>query len=812
MNSKVEPLAPDQLAWRCDPATLGFESTTEVSPLQGLVGQERALEALGLALELQAPGYNVFVGGPSGSGRTTTVHREAARLAAQKPAPPDWCYIHNFEVPYRPVSVQLPTGKGVEFARDMHELVEASGREIPRVFESEAYRRRRGEIIQGASARHDALNTQVTEFASHLGFNLQMAPGQVLAVPVTESGEPMTPEQFEHLSAEGRAEFQSRNRQILEEIDKTFLSHRHVERETQEALASLDREFAQQSVGPGFELLRSKYGAFPTILAYLDAVRADLVDHLEAFREASGSESQAAGGKDDLAVRYAVNALVANSAENGAPIVFEPNPSYYNLLGRVDYRSGLGVGGTDLTLIKPGALHRANGGFLVIEARDLLLSPGAWDVLKRALRDREIRIENLGEQFSPIPVMTLRPEPIPLAVKVILIGDLATYMILYHLDEEFSALFKVKAQFAPSMERTPETVRAVAGFIRGEADRIGLLPFSAEAAARVVEHASRLAEDQERLATRFDALGEVVAEASYWASRERAEVVGKPHVEAALAAKERRMDLAENELRRAVAQGAIDIDTTSEVVGQVNGLSILDLGDHVFGHPSKITASVGMGTDGLVNIEREAHLSGPTHSKGVMILGGYLREKYAQGAPIALSASLAFEQTYAGVDGDSASAAELCALISALAELPIHQSIAITGSVNQRGEIQAVGGVTRKIEGFFDICKSRGLDGRHGVIIPASNVRHLVLRADVISAAAEGRFRVWPVKTVDEAIEILVDAPAGEALADGSYSVLSVHERVRTRLVTMAEVLARAQRGPQPPADSDDGTHRPLAS
>ena len=814
MNTRITPLAPVQLAWRCDPATLGFDTTKEVAPLENLVGQDRALGAIELGLEIDAQGYNLFVCGPSGSGRTTTVRQEGARVAAQRPAAPDWCYIHNFEVPYRPIAVRLSPGRGAEFARDMHEIVETSAHEIARALESEAYRRKRAEVVQTATVQHDALNTQVAEFAAGLGFSLQLVPNQILIVPVKASGEHMSPEEFEQLSPEQKTDFQSRNRQIQQQVDETFLSHRRVDREAQEALTALDREFAQQSVSHQFASLQTKYAASAAVAAYLQAVHADLVEHLDAFRElGSDSSAPTSDVQGNLETRYAVNVLVSNGPDGGAPIVFEPNPTYYNLVGRIDYRAGLGMGGTDLTLIKPGALHRANGGFLIIEARDLLLSPNAWEALKRALRDREVRIENQGDQLSPVPVNTLRPEPIPLAVKVILIGDLGTHVILSHLDEDFPTLFKVKAQFAPSMERTPEAVQAIARFISGEAARQGLLPFSAEAAARVVEHASRLAEDQERLATRFDSLGEVIVEASYWGTRDHADRVENRHVEAALSAKEHRLDLVENEIRRATVQGAINIDTAADVVGQVNGLSIMDLGDHAFGHPSKITASVGIGADGLVNIEREVDLSGPTHSKGVMILGGYLREKYAQKVPIALSASLAFEQTYFGVDGDSASAAELCALVSALAELPIHQGIAITGSVNQWGQIQAVGSVTRKIEGFFDICERHGLSGEQGVIIPSTNVRHLMLKSAVISAVADGRFKIWPVETVDEAIELLMEAPAGDAQPDGSYSPGSVHERARNRLVAMAEALALA--GLHPAARlgaASPGAHRPLAS
>lgn len=788
--TELSPLRPEQLAWRCNPDQLGFESTEEVPPLQTLVGQDRALDALGLGLALEAPGYNVYVAGPTGSGRASTVRKEAERIAQRRAPPPDYCYIHNFGVPYRPISLAVPTGKGPELARDVRLLVETASREIPKGFESEEFQRKRSELFQAAAAQHDEVMAEVSTFANRLGFSVQASPGQVMMVPLRENGEPMTPEEFERLTPPVKADMQLRNRQVQQEIDKAFLGLRRLDRDAQVRLDTLGREFAAAAVGPYFDALADKYVQHQQITEFLMAVQADLIEHLGATHDGPpGSDLAATARHQAVEGRYAVNVLVTSSVGAGAPIFFEPNPTYYNLLGRVDYRPGPTGMTTDVTLIKPGALHRANGGFLIIQARDLLLSPNAYEALKRALRDGEIRVENLGDQMNPLPTTSLRPEPIPLKVKVILIGDVYTYLALYQMDEDFSALFKVKAQFATSMERTEESIRAVAGFVSGQVRALGAPPFAKDAVARVIDYASRLAEDQERLATRFDTLANLVAESGHLARQAGAAHVVAEHVDAALLAEDRRVNLPEDEIGRLIRQGTISIDTELEIVGQVNGLSVINLGDHTFGHPSRITASVGVGNRGVVNIEREANLSGPTHSKGVLILGGYLWEKYAAKTPLGLTASIAFEQTYSGVDGDSASGAELCALLSALGDLPIRQSLAMTGSINQRGEIQAVGGVTHKVEGFFDVCRPRGLDGRHGVILPASNVRHLALRREVIEAVAEGKFRIWAVSSVDEAIELLMGIPAGTRQADEVYPKGSVHALVQDRLSAMAQTL-----------------------
>jgi predicted ATP-dependent protease len=489
---------------------------------------------------------------------------------------------------------------------------------------------------------------------------------------------------------------------------------------------------------------------------------------------------------------------VSHDPATGAPIVFEPNPTYYNLLGQIDYRAAMGGMQTDFLLIRPGALHRANGGYLVLQARDVLTSPFAWDALKRALRDRELRIENLGERLTAVPTATLKPASIPLSVKVVLIGDAQTYMMLYGLDPDFPRLFKVKAQFAPYMDRSPATMQSYAAFVASRARDNALLPFGSDAVARIIEHGARLAEHQDRLSTQFERIEDVLVEADHLARQTARALVGDADIQAALAAQEKRLSLSEEQLQREIDEGTLAIDTHADVVGQVNGLSVMESSDYAFARPSRITARVGPGEEGVVDIEREVQLSGPSHSKGVLILSGYLLEQYARDMPLALSARLTFEQVYGPIDGDSASSAELYALLSDLAGLPIRQGIAVTGSVNQHGEVQAIGAVTTKVEGFYAVCKAQVLDGKQGVIIPASNVRHLMLKPEVVDAVAAGSFNVWAVRTIDEGIELLTGVPAGARRPDATFPSGTVHalvhKRLRKLLTALVQFRARGQR------------------
>jgi predicted ATP-dependent protease len=776
-------LPVERLRWTCDPAELAFESTNELPPLDGTIGQERGVEAIAFGLAVEREGFNVFVAGPAGSGRTTSVRALVKRTAVSRPYAPDWCYLHNFDDPSQPVAVRLPGGRGPELAHDLDELIASCRREIPRVFEGEQYQQRRAAVGHQLQEQRDQIVDQARKQARQLGFDLQMSQMGIATIPLLEPGKPLTPEAFELLPDTKKAEIRANSQAVSSVAEEMLVVVRRIERESHEQLQALDREAMGFAVGHLLDSLRSKYGDMQTIIQHLDNIQSDLMAHVDEFRASEPESAEAAAAaqlRERRFDRYRANALVCNKPTDGAPIVIEPNPTYYNLLGRMDYRAAPGGMQTDFRLIRPGALHRANGGYLVLHARDVLASPFAWDALKRALRDRELRIENLGEQVSAVPSASLKPMPIPLSVKVILIGDAQTYMLLYGLDPDFQRLFKVKAQFAPFMDRTPETIRSYAAFVSTQVRECGLLPFARDAVARVVEHGARLAEHQDRLATRFGIIEHLLVEADHLARRSGVTQVRDLDIQAALAAQKHRLSLTEEQLQREIDEGTIAIDTHADVVGQVNGLSVMESGDYAFARPSRITARVGPGEEGVVDIEREVQLSGPTHSKGILILSGYLLEQYAREMPLALSARLTFEQVYGPVDGDSASSAELYALLSDLAGVPIHQGMAVTGSVNQRGEVQAIGAVTTKIEGFFAVCRAQGLDGRQGVVIPASNVRHLMLEPAVVQAVTGGQFNVWAVRTIDEGIEILTGVPAA-----------TIHNLVKKRLEQLATTLVQ---------------------
>ncbi|HXG75040.1 MAG TPA: ATP-binding protein [Gaiellaceae bacterium] len=796
-------LRPEQLRRRLDPKRLGFSSTEEVSPLVGTVGQPRALDALEYGLAVETRGFNLFVSGASGSGRLTTVLDYLGSLAPTRPTPLDWVYVYDFGTPDRPNAIPLPAGRGGEFARAMEEFVEAARREIPRAFESEEYDRRQREVLAEVAAQRASAEEELTRFASERSIALRMTPLGVASIPLVD-GKPLTRESFDQLPEEQRTAITRASAEV-EERAASFIRRVHeLEREAQRRVRELEREVALFATDPLFRELEERFAGESEVQAYLEAVKADVVAHLADFRD--GEEKPLLLGLGPRAApdfsRYGVNVLVDNAEAQGAPIVVERNPTYYNLLGRTEYRATFGTLVTDFREIKAGALHRANGGYLVLEALDVLRQPFAWDALKRALRSGEIRIEPLGEQFSPFPSATLRPEPIPLDVKVVLLGSPLLYHLLYQLDEDFRELFKVKADFSPELEWSTEHHRNYAAFVSRWVRENGLRHFDREAVARLIEHGARLREHQRKLSARLLEISDLVAEASFWAEREGHPLVRASDVELAIRKKEYRSNLLEERIRELIEDGTIVIATQGERVGQVNGLSILDLGDHSFGRPTRVTARVSLGRGTIASIEREIELSGPIHSKGFMILSGYLAATYAQEWPLALSATLTFEQAYDEIEGDSASSTELYALLSALSGLPLAQGIAVTGSVDQHGNVQAVGGVTRKVEGFYATCKAQGLTGDQGVVIPAANVRNLMLDEEVVEAVRAGRFHVWAVKTVDEGIELLTGRRAGRRRADGSYPPDSVHGLVAARISQYAERLRSfGEAGPETERD-----------
>ncbi len=801
---------PEQLRRRVDAAQLPA-STADVPPLEGTIGQPRALNALAFGLEISSPGYNLFVAGPTGSGRERTVHDFLQRFAPGRPAPSDWVYVYNFDQADSPHAIRLPQGKGRALAADLDGLLEAASRDIPRAFESEDYARRRREALAELQKQRDALLDQLQAEASDQGFAIEMTSSGIATVPLSH-GKPLSPEEFQHLPAQRQQELERRISALQEHIVATLRQVRQMQKEGAERVRQLDRDVAIFAVGPHLDELREAYAALPEVLAYLDQVQHDLPEHLDDFRggESEGEQQLLLSllpgrQREEPLARYRVNVFVDNDASLGAPVVVERNPTYYNLIGRVDYRATFGALVTDFRQIKPGALQRANGGFLILQALDLLAAPFAWESLKRALIGGEARIENLGDQYSALPTERLRPEPIPLDVKVILLGPPAVYSLLYQLDPDFQELFKVKVDFAPDMDWTDEHQGLYVAFISRRVHEEGLRHFDRQALASVIEEGARLREDQRKLSSRLRDIADVVAEANYWAGKAGHDLVQAADVEQAIARRKYRSNLIEERIGELIGTGTIMIDTTGSREAQVNGVSVIELGGYAFGMPSRITARVSPGRGSVLSIEREIKLSGPIHSKGVLILSGYLAGKFGQQDPLSIAATITFEQSYEEVEGDSASSTELYALLSALSGLPLRQGIAVTGSVNQHGEIQAVGGVTPKIEGFFAVCRAKGLTGEQGIIIPAANVPNLMLDGEVIEAVRAGQFHVWAVRTIDEGIELLTGHPAGQRGPDGQYAEGTVHRLVEERVRRYAERLRAfaADHGTQAGQDLD---------
>ena len=753
----------------CDPAALGFASTVELPPPDGMIGQDRAVAATGFGIAMRQAGYNLFVLGPPRTGKTTTMRRVLDRRAADAPTPSDWCYVHNFADPYRPVALELPAGRGRELRDRMKQLVDECRARLPRAFEGEEFEHHKGRILERLGQQQQAIVEQLQAGAKTQGLAVMRMP-QGLAIAPAPRGEPISPDDFAALPRATREEIEAHAKAFEEEMEGARRELRRVEREAHEAHAGLVSEVAAAATRQLIQELRDRFEGAAGVQRHLDQVEADMIAHAEEFRHLNEPPPipfmPAPGGFLD---RYRVNVLVDRSGTRGAPVVVEQNPTHGNLIGRIEHHAQLGTLVTDFTLVKAGALHRANGGYLILDAADVLRAFQAWQALEKCLKSRTVRIEEPLEELRPFSTVSLAPEPIPLDVKVVLIGSPMLYYLLYAADEDFRELFKVKVDFDDSLPRTPEFERLYARFVAAVCRDEGLRGFRADAVARLIEEGSRLVPDQRRLSSQLGELLDLVREAAFWAEQRGHEQVGADDVQHAIEQRTYRSNLLEERIGRLIAEGTLLLETAGETVGQVNGIAVLALGDHAFGRPSRITARTFTGKPGVLDIEREVKLGGAVHSKGVLILSGFLAGRYAHDRPLALSASLAFEQHYEEIDGDSASSAELYAILSSLAGVPLAQGLAVTGSVNQRGEIQAVGGINEKIEGFFDVCRARGLTGRQGVVIPEANVRHLMLRADVVEAVRAGTFAVHAVSHVDDGLELLSGLPAGLAGPDGRF-------------------------------------------
>ena len=798
----VEPLPPKAL--RPDPAPLlpKFKSTEEVTSASNVIGQDRALAAIDFSAGMRHNGYNLFVMGPAGVGRHSVLMQFLEQRAKDAPTPSDWVYVHNFQIPHQPNALELPTGRGLELKRRMEALIEDLNSSIPSIFESDEYRTRRNAIQTEIEQKHETVFESLRKKAVEKDIVMMQTPHGFAFAPVRE-GEVMRPEVFQQLSEEERKKIQDAIEELQTELQAILEKLPRWDKERREAIRTLNREVANYAVSHALEDVRKAFADHEECVKYLDDVQSDLIDNIDIFIETEETAAQralpfpvdGAVRRAEALRRFQVNVIVDNSKTSGAPVVREDNPILPHLVGRVEHRAMFGTLITDFTLIKPGSIHRANGGYLIVDVVKLLTQPFAWDTLKRMIRAQEVRIETPGEALGMISTVSLEPEPIPLQLRVIMIGERQHYYLLNQLDPDFGDLFKVVADFNETLVWDEPNMQRYVTLIASVARQNALKPLTRDAVVLVIEQSARFADDAERLSLLIGRLIDLLREADYWAGQNGHGLIDATDIRKAIEAEENRVDRIRERALEAITRDIMLIDSDGAKAGQINGLSVSDLGNFRFGRPTRITARIGLGTGKVIDIEREVELGGPLHSKGVLILAGFLAATFGADTPLSLSASLVFEQSYGGVDGDSASSAELYVLLSAISEVPIKQSFAVTGSVNQLGEVQAIGGVNEKIEGFFDICKSRGLTGTQGVLIPKSNTKHLILRPDIVDAVKQGKFHIYPVERIDQGIELLTGMPAGARGKDGAYPAGTVFRKVSDRLQAMA--AARQKFGQQ---------------
>lgn len=783
MNTKYR-VKPKDLRKVCNPDSFKFETTADLIPLKGIIGQDRALRALEFGLTVDNQGYNIYLSGALGTGKTTLARDLLEKKARKEPRPSDWCYVYNYGNPDSPIALELPAGQGKKFKKDLEDQVEKIIARVSKALEEDEFGFKRSQIMNQFMEQTSTLYLKAEEEARKLGFGITRTEQGVNSYPLKD-GEAMSQEHFMALSDEERAELMKRSAQVQEKLSESFRQYKELEKSFKEQIKDLEQETFRSVAAPYFEELLKNYKKYPKIVKYITDLQEDLLEHMPAIVKHDDSNPWnflRFGDRRSLLRRYQVNLLVDNSELTHAPVIFESNPTYSNLFGQIEYESEFGVLATDFSKIKAGTIHRANGGYLVLHLYDLAKNFYVWDTLKRVLKNKEIRVESVTRMFGISNSETLQPEPIPVKLKVILIGEPIYYYLLYMQDEDFQKLFKIKADFDTEMERSKKHINEYARLIASVCESEGLRHFDREAVAQVVDYGSWMVDDQNKLSTQFNKLAEIIYEADSWARQENAAVVTGAHVCKAIREKRYRASLIEDRLHDLIRNETLLIDVHGSRVGQINGLAVYELGDHQFGKPVRITAKTFMGESGLVNIEREIRMSGSIHSKGVLTLNGYMGAQYAQDKPLSLTASLTFEQSYQGIEGDSASSAELYALLSSLAEVPIYQGIAVTGSVNQNGEIQPVGGVNQKIEGFFRVCKAFGLNGQQGVIIPRQNIRNLMLDEEIVNAVREKLFNIWAVDHIDQGLEILTGMPAGSKDENGMFPEDSIHGRVNRKL------------------------------
>ncbi len=795
------------------------KTSKDVTILDGVIGQDRAVKSMEFGLSMNAPGYNIFVLGSQGTGKSTYTQSVVSKIAAKSNVPNDWCYINNFSEWDKPLAISLPSGKGKEFQKDMDKLIANLTVYIPKAFESSNFQQQKDLLVQKVNERMSSILREIEKIATDAGFGIQQSGQRILLIPLKDN-KLITPDEYKELDIEKREEIDSKRTKIASEIDEKIRDGQVSQRKAEEQAMELEKQTAYKAAEPLVRQLKEKYKDIDEIVDYLEKALKDAAENHSIFRSAvsvvqdefvtedQDSSDHADDDEDNLFdakiletkdsknpfTRYKVNLFVNNENNEGAPVIAESNPYYYNLFGKIEYKNQMMTTMTDFTMIKAGAVQRANGGYLILQAKDLLMDPYAWDALKKALKYKQAVVENIGEQSRFIPTVTLKPQPIPLNVKVILVGSYLYYSLLSG-DEDFKKLFKVNVDFDVEMDRTSENIQHYVSFIGSMCERENLKHLNCSAMARVIEFGSRLADNQNKLSTRFNVVSEIIYEASALAESEtyNSEFVDATHVEMAIKNRKYRSNMIEEKMQKQILDKKVLIDTEGEVVGQVNGLSVMNSSGYSFGLPSRITARTYSGREGIINIERETEMSGNIHSKGVLTLNGYLGGKFAQEKQLGLTAQVTFEQLYGGVEGDSASSTELYAILSSLSGVPIKQSLAVTGSVNQMGEIQPIGGVNEKIEGFFDICSLKGLTGNQGVIIPESNVDNLMLKDEVIEAVNNNMFHIYAVKKIEEGIEILTGVPAGEPNSFGEYPKDSIFYLADQKLKEYNKILETAE-------------------
>jgi lon-related putative ATP-dependent protease len=771
----------------CKDFSFDCESTAELEPLREIIGQERAVRSLRFGLGIRERGFNIFASGMPGTGRKTAIVDFIKQTAKELPVPPDLCYVNNFKDPQRPRALRLPAGKGMAFRKAMERFTKEIKNALKEAFESEEYARKRSQMLKSMEEERNQLSNEISEIASEAGFQLQQSPIGLVLVPVIE-GNPIDEQQLAQLPRELRERIHEKRKETQAKLQSTFRELREIERKASDLVRELNGEVASFAMEPMLSGIKEQYNHHKEVIEYLGEVEEDVLENLILFlQDRPQTQMPMQPSLPDPSEKYQVNLVVDNSGVEGAPVEIEWNPSYSRLFGVVEKEARFGALVTNYTMIRAGAAHRANGGFLVLPVERLFVDPVIWEGLKQAISTQKLEIEEPAAKWGYMATKSLIPEPVAFDTKVILLGDPMVYALLFEKDKEFKELFKVKADFDITMDRTEANTKRYASFVCTLCKKEDLLHLDPSALAALIEYSSRLVEDKEKLSTQFSEISDIIREACFYAREEGAELVTKEHIERQLEEKIFRSNLIQKKIEEMIQRGSILIETEGEKVGQVNGLAVYSSGDYAFGKPSRITASVGVGREGITDIEREAQMGGSTHTKGVMILGGYLNDRFARQKPLSLNARLVFEQSYSGVDGDSASSTELYALLSALSSRPIKQGLAVTGSVNQKGEVQAIGGVNQKIEGFFQVCKAKGLTGDQGCVIPESNVKNLMLRGEVLEAIEKGEFHIYPVITIDEGIEVLTGVEAGHKKPDGDYPEGTVNFLVQERLDRMAE-------------------------